>query len=172
MRHSPTAAPVLLVEDDLDDSFILSQLLRRAGATNPLQIARDGDEAIHLLSKAGSSPDFPLPLAVFTDLDMPGCDGFELLFWMSQRRGFEQVFRAVVSISDGERDIRRCLALGAHVFVNKYPTADQFAALLSAGEAMRAGLPAIAALARLQQGPAWARNVYISPRFAPEDAAY
>jgi len=66
--------PILQVEDDPNDVFLLQHAMKRVGITNPVQIARDGQEAIDYLQGAGKFADrdkFPLPCLVLLDLKLP-----------------------------------------------------------------------------------------------------
>src|SRR5687768_10701267 len=47
---TPAVPPLLVAEDDAHDMFLWTRLLTAAGATHPLHIARDGREAIRLLT--------------------------------------------------------------------------------------------------------------------------
>ena len=41
---------ILLVEDDSNDVLLMQRAFRKANLTNPLQVARDGQEAIEYLN--------------------------------------------------------------------------------------------------------------------------
>ena len=86
--------PVLLVEDDLNDIFLVKRAFKIARIENPLQIVTDGQEAINYLR--GDPPfdqraKFPLPNLMFLDLKMPNKGGFDVLHWKNSDpilRGF------------------------------------------------------------------------------------
>ncbi len=44
---------ILQVEDDPNDVFFLQKAMKKAGVTNPIQVASDGQEAIDYLQGAG-----------------------------------------------------------------------------------------------------------------------
>jgi len=129
--------PILIVEDGLDDAYIVSRLVSKCGCRNPLQFARNAEEAIVRLSKVAPSSDFLPPLAVFTDLEMPGSDGFMLLQWL-RTQTVHRIFTAMISTSDFGRDVRKAFDLGCHAYVRKYPSMEQMRQLCAAAEAFAA----------------------------------
>ena len=73
---------VLLAEDDPDDVLLTQLAFERARLANPLQVVRDGEEAIAYLSGEGAFADrdrFPMPILLLLDLKMPKMDGFQVL---------------------------------------------------------------------------------------------
>lgn len=69
-EHQPYT--ILIVDDSLSMRHVLSTAVKKAG-WNPLQ-ARDGLEALEMLSRAPRPPDL-----VLLDIEMPRMDGYELL---------------------------------------------------------------------------------------------
>ena len=55
---------ILLVEDREDDVLILRRSFQQAGIANPVQVVKDGEEAVAYLSGTGKyaeRKEFPLP---------------------------------------------------------------------------------------------------------------
>jgi len=62
---------ILLAEDDPNDVFFMQRALAKAGINVPLQVVKDGQEALDYLAGAGKYNDrveFPLPSLVLLDL--------------------------------------------------------------------------------------------------------
>ncbi len=120
------AATLLLVEDDVNDVFLMRRALKQAQIPNPLQVACDGQEAIHYLSGAGKFSDriqFPIPGLVFLDLKLPYKSGFEVLAWIRSQAHLDLTLVVALTSSSEERDIAQCYRLGARTFLVKPPNA-------------------------------------------------
>lgn len=133
--------PVLLVDDSIDDVFILTRQLQKAGLRHPVQVARDGDEAMRLLAKVKVGSEFPPTAAIITDLNMPGCDGFMVLKWLQVKPWAGSVLTVVASTSDAPRDVKRAYRCGCHAYVVKYPSVAACEVFRAAIEALADGLP-------------------------------
>src|SRR5262245_12910275 len=100
-------APILIVEDDIDDLFLLQKAFEKSGVTKEIVIARDGEMAIQALSN-GSEP----PSLVVLDLKLPRKSGFEVLEWMEAHGVFARMRVIVLSSSTVPSDVHRAYALG------------------------------------------------------------
>jgi CheY-like chemotaxis protein len=118
--------PVLVVEDNEDDVFILRRAFKEAQLNNPIHVVTDGGEAIDFLAGEGKFGDrsrYPFPVLVLLDLKLPLKSGLEVLEWIQA-----QVFRSDVNVivltsSAEERDITKAYHLGARSYLTKPPTA-------------------------------------------------
>lgn len=111
---------ILFVDDDRDEIDVALRALERAGVDAPVEIARDGLEALELLGlEAHSAAARRVPSVVFLDLKMPRVDGFEVLQRMREHPATAEIPVVVLSSSDREEDIRRSYALGANSFLLK-----------------------------------------------------
>jgi len=113
---------VLLVDDSKNDAFLMGIVFERAGFTQPLQHARDGNAAIAYLQGLGQYSDrikFPMPTVVLLDLNMPRLNGFEVLDWIRQRREFTRLLVYILSASSRIEDIDRAYDLGANSYLLK-----------------------------------------------------
>jgi CheY-like chemotaxis protein len=114
---------VLLVEDDLNDIFLVKRAFKMAQVQNPLQIVTDGLEAFHYLHGEGKYADrgvYPLPKLVVMDIKMPRKTGFEVLEWIKKQDGsLRRIPVIIVSSSDNPTDINRAYELGANAYMVK-----------------------------------------------------
>jgi CheY-like chemotaxis protein len=114
---------ILLVEDDLNDIFLVKRAFKMARIQNPLQIVTDGEEAIHYLSGQGKYADraaFPLPKLIVMDLKMPRLTGFEVLKWVKgDNKPLRCIPIVIVSSSDNPEDVNRAYGLGANAYMVK-----------------------------------------------------
>jgi CheY-like chemotaxis protein len=114
--------PFLLVEDNERDIELMRRAFTQLRLTNPLQVVRDGEEAIdYLAGKDGyaTRPEFPLPFLILLDLYLPKRDGFEVLRWLRRARGLDHILVVVLSASEEDEDIRKAYALGADSYLIK-----------------------------------------------------
>lgn len=114
---------VLLVEDDLNDIFLVKRAFKMADISNPLQVVTDGQEAISYLSGEGKYADrvaHPWPSLIVMDIKMPRRTGFEVLEWVKRsNRPLRRIPIVIVSSSDNPADINHAYELGANAYMVK-----------------------------------------------------
>jgi len=113
---------ILLVEDDSNDVLLMQRAFRKANLTHPVQVARDGQEAIEYLNHQGNFADltrYPLPALILLDLKMPRKNGFETLEWLRQQPGLKRIVVVVLSSSSEIADIQRAYDLGVNSYLVK-----------------------------------------------------
>ena len=132
MRSRPLPS-FFVAEDDPNDMFLLTRLLKGCGSANPLHLALNGQEAIELLARvADGSGLAEVPSVVFLDLRMPRLDGFGVLRWLRSRPAFANVPVVMLSGTAEPEDVERAFEYGAQCFLRKYPSALVIAEVLSA----------------------------------------
>ncbi len=113
---------ILIVEDREDDILVMRKAFERASVGNPIQIVRDGEEAVAYLSGEGkyaNRAEYPLPILILLDLKLPRMDGFEVLTWIRQQEGIRGLPVVVLTSSSQLRDVNRAYDLGANSFFVK-----------------------------------------------------
>jgi len=117
-----TAAPILLVEDSPDDALLIQRAFRKANLANPVQLVRDGDEAVAYLSGATPYEDrgrFPLPVFMLLDLKLPRRSGLEVLAWLRQEPAVRRLPVVVLTSSRESVDVNRAYDLGVNSYLTK-----------------------------------------------------
>ena len=114
---------ILLVEDDPDHELLTIRALKKSNIANEVRVARDGEEALHLLF----GEDAILPQVILLDLKLPKVDGLEVLRRI--RAGETTKFLPVVILtsSDEERDVVRSYQLGVNSYIRKPVSFSDFA---------------------------------------------
>ena len=117
---------IFLVEDNPDDERLTIRALRRGRVTNPIQVARDGEEALQLILTAN-----PLPSVVLLDLKLPKVDGLEVLQQIRNHEPTRRLPVVILTSSSEQRDIVESYNLGANSYVRKPVDFDQFTKAVS-----------------------------------------
>lgn len=113
--------PIVLVEDNPDDELLTLRALRRSKLTNPVLIARDGEEALATIFAT-----VPLPSVVLLDLKLSKIDGLEVLQRIRADERTRWLPVVVLTSSSEERDIVESYSLGANSYVRKPIDFEQF----------------------------------------------
>lgn len=110
---------ILLVDDNRDEVDVALRALQQAGLDAPVEVARDGLEALEALGLEAPHAAPPPPRVVFLDLKMPRVDGWEVLRRIRENPRTSDLPVVVLSSSDRREDIARSYALGANSFLLK-----------------------------------------------------
>ena len=113
---------VLLVEDDLNDIFLVKRAFKMARLNTPLQVVTDGEEAIEYLRGEGKYADrkaHPMPGLIVMDIKMPRKSGFEVIEAIKGDGPLRRIPIVIVSSSDRPGDINRAYEMGANAYMVK-----------------------------------------------------
>jgi len=114
---------ILLVEDDPDHELLTIRALKKSNIANEVRVARDGEEAIHLLF----GPDNIRPQVILLDLKLPKVDGLEVLRRIRESETTRMLPVVVLTSSDEERDVVRSYQLGVNSYIRKPVNFNDFA---------------------------------------------
>ncbi len=120
-----TSEAILLIEDDHIDILAVQRAIKELGAHNPLQIAKHGSEALHLLRRGNN-----LPGIILLDLNMPHMNGIEFLEQLKQDKDLRQIPTVVLTTSSDEEDRQTCFALGVAGYMIKPVEYTDFISML------------------------------------------
>ena len=131
----PTARPpieILLVEDNPADVRLTIEALKTADVPTQLHVARDGAEAIALLTRQAPPP--LRPDLVLLDLNLPKKHGREVLAEIKARDELRHIPVVVLTTSQAEQDILESYRLRANAVVTKPLDLDEFFTVIRAIE--------------------------------------
>lgn len=117
-----TTKSILLVEDNPQDELLTLRALRKALVANPIDVARDGQEALdYLFSRAQDEQGegSRLPAVVLLDLNLPRLSGLEVLDRLRADPRTQQLPVVILTSSDEDADRIGCYRGGANSFVRK-----------------------------------------------------
>lgn len=117
MTIGPSPRPILLVEDNPQDLDLTLRAFKRRNLANPVQVARDGQEALDFIPRweAGETP----PLVVLLDLKLPRVDGLEVLRQLRATLVSATLPVVVLTSSSADRDVRTAYQLHANSYIVK-----------------------------------------------------
>lgn len=116
--------PILLVEDSPADVELTLRAFARRKMANPVEVARDGEEALDSLARweAGA----PAPLVILLDLKLPRVDGLEVLRRFKAHERFRNIPVVVLTSSAEDMDIETAYRLGANSYIVKPVDFEKF----------------------------------------------
>jgi two-component system, response regulator len=123
---------VLLVEDDPDDLELTLHALKEARITNPIQVARDGEEALDYIFSRGSyvGRENTRPRVILLDLKLPKFDGLQVLRQVKADAHTKGIPVVILTSSSEERDLIEGYRLGANSYIQKPVDFAQFQATI------------------------------------------
>ena len=118
---SASLRPILLVEDNPRDLELSLAALARCKLANPVDVARDGAEALDYMNCRGpwAARDSGDPAVVLLDLKLPKVDGLEVLQALKTDAQLRHVPVVMLTSSREERDLVKSYELGVNSFVVK-----------------------------------------------------
>ena len=119
--------PVLLVEDNPIDVDLTLRAFAARKFTNPINVARDGEEALCWLKRweAGET----MPLLILLDLNLPRINGLEVLAALRANPVSQPIPVVVLTSSAEDRDISAAYKLGANSYIVKPVNFEKFLAV-------------------------------------------
>ena len=110
---------ILLVDDSPDDVELTRLALEENKIANTLVVAKDGAEALLLLSAKEIAAHGELPALILLDLNLPKLDGIEVLRHIRADERTRLVPVVILTSSEEERDLIESYKLGANSFIKK-----------------------------------------------------
>ena len=119
---------VLLVEDNEDDVLIARRAFKEFKFISAVDIARDGQEALDLLTASGSrAGEAPLrPSIILLDITLPLMDGIALLKQLKADPRLRAIPVVMLTTSSRHEDIVRSYENGAVSYITKPASLAEF----------------------------------------------
>lgn len=116
--------PILLVEDNPMDLDLTKRAFAKRKLANPIEVARDGEEALAFLSRweAGELP----PVVILLDLKLPKMDGLEVLRRLRGHPQFGTIPIVVLTSSNEDRDVQVAYQFGVNSYIVKPVDFEKF----------------------------------------------
>lgn len=123
----------LSVEDNAADQWLIADMLQKSKRKFNLSFVSDGEAAMRYLDESVTAKK-PPPDFILLDLNLPRKDGFEVLQEIRKTEALKQIPVLILTTSEAEQDISKCMALGANLFIVKPAELDGFNEILQSIE--------------------------------------
>lgn len=106
---------ILLVDDDESDRMLFEEAFAELKIKTVVQTLHDGEQLMEWLHRDG----IRLPDFLFLDLNMPRKNGISCLIEIRGDARLKDMFVAIFSTSDNEKDMEETFYNGANVYITK-----------------------------------------------------
>jgi len=116
--------PILLVEDNPMDVDLTRRAFAKRNIANPLEVARDGEEALNWLARWEAGE--PLPVVILLDLKLPRVPGLDVLRKLKAHPTFNRIPVVVLTTSREDADVQTAYGLGVNSYIVKPVEFEKF----------------------------------------------
>jgi CheY-like chemotaxis protein len=116
--------PILLVEDNPMDVDLTRRAFAKCNVSNPLQVARDGEEALAWIPKWDAGE--PRPAVILLDLHLPKVDGLDVLRTLKSHALYKAIPIVVHTTSEEDADLHEAYMRGANSYIVKPVNFENF----------------------------------------------
>lgn len=124
MKNKLENNPILLVEDNPIDVDLTIRAFKSSNLVNPIEVARDGEEALKYIKKWEDGA--ATPVVILLDLKLPKVDGLEVLKTMKEHPIYKTIPIVVLTSSAENSDIEAAYKLGVNSYIVKPVNFDNF----------------------------------------------
>jgi len=117
-------SPILLIEDRSTDIDLTKRAFKRRNVLNPIQEARDGEEALAYIKRWEAGE--PAPVFILLDLKLPKVNGLEVLKQLKAHPAYASIPIIVLTTSAEDRDIEEAYKLGCNSYIVKPVEFEKF----------------------------------------------
>ena len=133
MSRGTSLRPILLVEDNPVDIDLTRRAFKRRSLLSPLDVARDGADALARLESWERG--HPAPAVILLDLKLPRVDGLEVLRRIRAHPRFGTLAVVVLTSSAETSDVQAAYAAGASSYIVKPIDFERFVSVCQQIEA-------------------------------------
>ena len=128
MTNENEKLSLLLVEDNDDDVLIAQRAFKEFKFITTVHVARDGQEALDMLSASGSrGGQKPLrPSIILLDITLPLMDGIAVLKRLKADPSLRTIPVVMLTTSSRNEDIQRSYENGAASYITKPASLEEF----------------------------------------------
>ena len=124
MTLKNTERAILLVEDNPVDLDLTLRAFAAKNISNPIQIARDGEEALKYFERWKNGE--PTPIVILLDLNMPKINGLEVLEKLKSHPVYKTIPVVVLTTSSESSDLQKAYQLGVNSYIVKPVSFENF----------------------------------------------
>jgi CheY-like chemotaxis protein len=121
---SNTNRPILLVEDNPMDVDLTRRAFAKRKVINPLEVARDGEEALAYIQRWETGD--ALPVVILLDINLPKVSGLEILHHFKTHPLSHKIPVIILTSSSEDRDIQIAYQQGANSYIVKPVDFEKF----------------------------------------------
>ncbi len=126
MRANPTPLRLLLVEDSPADVFLVREAMQEAGIDFNMEVAEDGERAIHIIDQVDNGSASSCPNFIVLDRNLPRKTGDEVLKRVRRSPKCGNIPVVVITSSDVKAERDHALSLGATEYFCKPSNLGEF----------------------------------------------
>lgn len=109
---------ILLIDDNEDFVELTRRAFRQSSIVNPLEVAKDGAEALDYFFAEEGEPK-SRPVLILLDLKLPKVDGLEVLRQLRADPRTKSIPVVILTTSSEEQDLIRGYDLGCNSYIRK-----------------------------------------------------
>lgn len=124
---------ILVIDDSLDDFKFIKLAFQKSFFSGEIEHCISGDAALDKLGalKTTEENNSKLPTVIFLDLNMPGINGHEVLLKIKQDEKLNSIPVYILTTSDDQNDMDKCMGSGANGYFIKPLEIDGFIKIIN-----------------------------------------
>jgi two-component system, chemotaxis family, response regulator Rcp1 len=122
---------LLLVEDNPGDIRLTEEALKELNLDIEMDVVSDGELVLDFLNKVGQYADAQRPDIIMLDLNLPKCNGIEILREIKSTPHLKRIPVIVVTTSEADHDVFKAYDLNANAYILKPVDFDDFTRVIA-----------------------------------------